>query len=63
MAGHVAVPDDGLPVDWEGVVDQIEPALPGSSPVDAWTWVPVRAFPHDEGLMRLDSISWVARTP
>ena len=63
MAGQVAVPDDGLPVDWEGAVSQIQSALPESSPVDAWTWVLVRAVPNDEGLMRFDSMFEVTTYP
>lgn len=37
--------------------------MPGRDPVDDWTWVLVRAVPHDEGLMRFDSLFEVTAYP
>jgi hypothetical protein len=37
--------------------------VPGDDPADDWTWILVRAVPHDEGLMRFDSLFEVTEYP
>jgi len=56
MAGQVGLPDDGQTLELQAAVEQIQSAVPGGDPVDDWTWILVRAVPHDEGLMRFDSL-------
>ncbi len=57
MAGQVGL-SEGEPADEPATAasEQLEAGLPGKSQPDEWTWVLVRAVPHDEGLMRFDSL-------
>jgi NADPH:quinone reductase-like Zn-dependent oxidoreductase len=62
MAGQIAVSGDqaaGAPA----VGEQLPASLPGNSSPDDWTWVLVRAVPHDEGLLRFDSLFEVTVYP
>jgi hypothetical protein len=63
MAGQVQLPNDGQNPGPQAAVGEIQPALPGGDPVEDWTWVLVRAVPHDEGLMRFDSLFEVTAYP
>jgi hypothetical protein len=64
MAGQVGLSQEnqtGGPV--TGASEQLHAALPGRSQPDEWTWALVRAVPHDEGLMRFDSLFEVTTYP
>ena len=56
MVGPVGLPYDGHPLGPEEAVRQLASAIPGQGSIDDWTWVLVRAVPHDEGLIRYDSL-------
>lgn len=56
MAGQIGLPRDGQPLEPQTAAGQIQSAMPGEDLADDWTWVLVRAVPHDEGLMRFDSL-------
>jgi hypothetical protein len=55
--------DRGLGDGLSPLSGQFQASLPGSSEVDDWTWVLVRAVPHDEGLLRFDSLFEVTTYP
>jgi len=63
MSGEAAVPDNGQPMNLQEVIDQFASALPGNSAIDDWTWILVRAVPHDDGLMQFDSMFEVTTYP
>jgi hypothetical protein len=63
MVGQVGPPGDGQALGPQAAVEQIQSAVPGKDPADDWTWVLVRAVPHDEGLMRFDSLFEVTAYP
>jgi hypothetical protein len=47
----------------EPAAGQAAAGASGEDPADDWTWVLVRAVPHDEGLMRFDSLFEVTNYP
>jgi hypothetical protein len=51
------------PPDPEAAAGPVQVSVPGEGPADDWTWVLVRAVPHDEGLMRFDSLFEVTEYP
>ncbi len=63
MDGQVGRPGDRQALGPQAAVEQVQSAVPGGDPVDNWTWVLVRAVPHDEGLMRFDSLFEVTDYP
>ena len=63
MAGQVGLSRDGQSLGPQAAAEQIHSAVPRGDPVDDWTWVLVRAVPHDEGLMRFDSLFEVTAYP
>ena len=63
MAGPVGLPYDGQPLGPHEAVEQLRFAIPGRGPIDDWTWVLVCVVPHDDGLMRFDSLFEVTTYP
>ena len=61
--GPVGLLYDGQPLGPHEAVEQLRSAIPGRGPIDDWTWVLVRAVPHDDGLMRFDSLFEVTTYP
>ena len=63
IGGPVGLLYDGQPLGPHEAVEQLRSAIPGRGPIDDWTWVLVRAVPHDDGLMRFDSLFEVTTYP
>jgi hypothetical protein len=63
IAWTVGSPPGEQAPDPPAAAGQVPADLPGEGPADDWTWVMVRAVPHDEGLMRFDSLFEVTEYP
>jgi hypothetical protein len=63
MVGPVGSPPDEQVMTPPPPAGQAPASAPGNAPADDWTWVLVRAVPHDEGLMWFDSLFEVTEYP
>jgi len=63
MAGAAGPPPDKQAPGSRPAAGQVPADVPGEDPADDWTWVLVRAVPHDRGLMRFDSLFEVTDYP
>ena len=63
MAGQIALSRDDQAAGSPDVGQQLQASMPGNSRSEEWTWVLVRAVPHDEGLLRFDSLFEVTVYP
>jgi hypothetical protein len=63
MAGAAGPPPDRQAPGPQSAAGQVTADVPGEDPADDWTWVLVRAVPHDGGLMRFDSLFEVTEYP
>jgi hypothetical protein len=63
MVGQIASAHDNQRAEMLAASDRIEASLPGDSGSGDWTWILVRAVPHDPGLLRFDSLYEVTTYP
>lgn len=63
MAGSIGPSQKDRIEELSPASDLHQASMPDGSRSDDWTWVMVRAVPHDEGLMRFDSLFEVTSYP